>query len=213
MRLDPLKFNQVLNDLGQSFRLQRSAACPCMDPSIGTPKPNCKQCKGIGWIYGAMLTGNSGIASQKIQREWALFGLWQSGDMVLTIPSDSPLYEMGPYDKVVMLNSTEPVSLVRKRGIDDLQVVPWVQIERVFWLTGANQTLVEGSLPHVGLDGSLTWSGTVPPAGTQYSITGRRHPAYFMFHDLMQDRSHHHGQALPRRVVLRKIDLLGRQTS
>lgn len=213
MRLDPVKFSFMLNDLGQSFVLQRSASCPCLDVASGTPKPNCRQCKGIGWIYGAPITGNSGVAGQKIQREWALFGLWQSGDVVLTIPSDSPLYNMGPYDKVVMFNSSEPVSFVRKRGIDDLQIVPWVSIDRVFWLTGPNQTLVEGTIPKIADSGALTWSGTVPPAGAQYSITGRRHPSYFMFHDLMQDRSHHFGETLPRRVVLRKIDLLGRQTA
>jgi len=210
MQLEPVKFNALLNNLGQKFSMRRAAACPCVDPGTSAPKPNCRQCKGIGWLWGTAVVGLSGIASQKIQREWAMFGLWQSGDMVLTIQSDSPLYAGGPYDRFLMLNSTEPFSFVRKRGIDDIQPQPYVSIERVFWLTGANQAITEGTPPIINANGTLTWTGTAPPAQMQYSITGRKRPEYYLFHDLMQDRSHHQGAALPRRVVLRKFDLLGR---
>ena len=43
-----------------------------------------------------------------------------------------------------------------------------------------------------------------------YSMTGRRLPEYICYHDFPQDRAHHSGARLPRKVVLRKFDLLGR---
>lgn len=214
MQLDPAKFNVLLNNLGQSFGMRRASACPCLEIETNAPKPNCPQCKGIGWLWGASVTGTSGIASQKIQREWANFGLWQSGDVVLTIPSDSPLYVMGPYDRVVMLDSTEAFSFVRRRGIDDTQPVPWASIERVFWLD-EDEAQVVSTLPVISGLG-LVWGDpevdeTIPAPGQQYSITGRKHPEFYMLQELVQDRAHHHGRDLPRRVVLRKLDLLGRR--
>jgi hypothetical protein len=67
-------------------------------------------------------------------------------------------------------------------------------------------------LPIVTGGDSLTWSeeGGCPPAGVQFSVTGRRQQEYYIFRDLPQDRAHHGGAALPRRVVARRFDLFGR---
>lgn len=208
MRLDPTAFNRFLSGIGQRFSLKRASACPCVDPNTNAPKTDCAQCAGFGWTWGAAVTGMSGIASLKVQREWANFGLWQSGDVVLTIPSDSPVYAMGPYDRVTMLDSTEAFSFVRHRGIDDIQPVSWASIERVYWLDGS-EAIVEGGIPTFS-GGVLAWSDGAPPNGQQYSITGRKHPEYYMLQEFAQDRAHHQGLALPRRVVLRKLDLLAR---
>lgn len=210
MRFSTARFNLTISDLGQKFRMRKASACPCVDSGTGSPKPACKQCKGIGWLWGLPVEGLSGVASQKIHREWANMGLWQSGDMVLSIPSDSPIYAAGAYDRFLMLNSTEPFSVIRKRGVDDVQPVPFVSIDRVFWLTGPNQSIIEGTVPGINPDGSLSWYGLIPPSGTQYSITGRKHPEFFLFTELAQDRAHQQGLPLPRRVVIRKLDLLQR---
>jgi hypothetical protein len=210
-RLNPKAFNSFLNQIGQRFAYRTSAACPCVDRTTGAPRHDCAQCDGLGWIWDEPVTGISGIASQKIQRQWADFGIWEPGDTVLTIPSDSPLYAMGSYDRVVMLDSTEAFRVTRRRGIDDLRVFPVASIDRMFWLD-ANEAVVEAIVPTIASDFVLTFNPTPGnlPAGQQYSMSGRRHPEFFMFQDLAQDRSHHLGEDLPRRVVLRKFDLFGR---
>jgi hypothetical protein len=154
--------------------------------------------------------GDAGIAGAKVQREWAMMGMWEQGDVVLTLPSDSALYPMGQYDRVAMMNSSSPFSQTMADSTKKLNFAV-SEIDRIFWIAAGH--LVEGGIPNVGTDGALTWQAgqTPPPSGQQFSITGRKVPEYFCFSDIAQDRAHQHGSALPRRVVLRKFDLLGRK--
>lgn len=211
IRLNPRAFNSFLNRIGQRFAYRTSAACPCIDRSTGAPRHDCAQCDGIGWTWGDPVTGISGIAGQKIQRQWADFGIWEPGDVVLSIPSDSPMYAMGAYDRVIMLDSTEAFRITRRRGVDDIRPFPVASIDRVFWLD-ANENAVEAIPPTVSLSYELNFgaSSTSLLNGQQYSMSGRKHPEFFLFQDLAQDRSHHLGKDLPRRVVLRRFDLFGR---
>ena len=209
MQLDPSAFNQLLNDIGQRMSWRRAYACPCVNPQSGSPKATCPSCHGKGRTWAAAVLGLSGIAGTKVQREWAQFGQWESGDTVLTIPSDSPLYAMGPFDRVILLDNTEPFSFFLTRGRNDLLRCPNESIDRVFWLDGLGAP-VEGGIPLVSGDGVLTWLSGEPPDGTQYSITGRQKPEYFVYADLPATRAMHSGAALPRKVVLRKFDVMGR---
>lgn len=174
----------------------------------------------------------------RVAREWANFGLWESGDVVLTIPSDSPLYEAGEHDRLVMTDSSEPFSTLAtdrtpRPVITGDQLAPTVDdtdrlgdgwqavtvkigfapssISRIIWKEPGTEALVEGAIPTVTGGDSLTWSRPTgcPPVGVQFSITGRRHQEYYLFRDLPQDRAHHGGAALPRRVAARRFDLFG----
>jgi hypothetical protein len=193
--------------MGQRFAWRRSDACPCVNPHSGAPDPYCPHCGGKGRIWGAAVEGTCGIAGAKVQREWATFGVWEQGDVVLSIPSDSALYAMNQYDRAVMLNSTSPFSQV----MDGAKIGHHVaSIDRVFWLHPETRAIVEGGIPTVAVDGTLSWASGAPPEGVVYTITGRRSPEYFCWGEYPQDRAHHHGAALPRRVVLRKYDLMNR---
>jgi hypothetical protein len=209
MRLNPLAFNTFLAAIGQRMSWRKAYVCPCVNQSSGSPKPNCPTCKGKGRTWITAVEGMAGISGTKVQREWAQFGQWESGDTVLTLPSDSALYAMGQFDRVTLLDGSEPFSLSLVRGNNDVLRQKNESIERVFWLSLAGVP-VEGGIPTVGAEGALTWATGAPPAGTQYSITGRCRPEYFCFADLPSARAHHSGAALPRKVVLRKFDLLGR---
>lgn len=211
MRLSPAKFNAFLNNIGQDFSWRHSYSCPCIEEHSGAPDNHCGLCGGRGRIWEAAVDGKSGIAGQKVQRQWAEFGMWENGDVVLTIPSDSPLYAMGEFDRVVMTNSSQPFSMNRTRGVNDrLDFMKVLQIDRVFW-KDQDDNIVEGGIPVVDEDGNLSWpDGGAPQPGTQFSITGRKQPEYFCFQEFPQDRAHHFGADLPRRVVLRKWDLFGR---
>lgn len=209
MQLNPAEFNAHLNDLGQLFGWRPSFVCPCTLEHSGAADTECPQCLGRGHLWTAEQQGMSGIAGQKIQRQWAEFGLYQDGDVVLTVPSDSPLYAMGEYDRATMLHSSEPFSFGLTRGQNDQLWFAAVSVSRVFWLDD-NRQIVEGGIPTIAADGTLTWEAGEPPAFKLYSITGRRRPEYFCYRDFPQDRAHHSGRELPRKVVLRKFDLLGR---
>ena len=209
MRLSPERFNGWLGNIGQVFGWQRAYFCPCRDPHSGSPDMNCPHCFGKGYAWDGPIPSVSGIAGQKIQREWAQFGMWESGDVVLTIPSNSPMYAMGEFDRATMSHSSQPFSTYL-RSLD--QAMPWiiVSIDRVFWLNDGEA--VDLALPTISEDGrSLVWAapGPVPP-GVMLSVTGRRRPEYFCWGDFPSDRAHHSGADLPRRVVLRRFDLYGR---
>jgi hypothetical protein len=210
VKLDAGSFNAFLATIGHMFSWRRAYACPCINPHSNAAKPGCPLCAGKGRQWVAAVDGLAGIAGQKIQLAWAQFGNAELGDVVLTIPSDSPLYDIGAFDRVVMKNSSTPFSLVFTRGSNDVLRYPLAVVDRVFWLNDAGTVVIEGGIPTVSSAGALTWATGEPPTGRQYTITGRFHPEYFVFSDYPQDRAHHQGEPLPRRVVLRKFDLLGK---
>lgn len=155
----------------------------------------------------------AGMAGQKVQQRWQQMGQWQDGDAVVTIGSDSPMYEMGKYDRVLMLNSTDYFSLVLTHGGPQEKIhEPVEKVTRVFWLNAQGNAIVEGAaFPKVNADGSLTWPGSgAPPLGTQFSVTGTRFTEYFCWDQFPSDRNEHSGARLPKRVVLRRFDLFGR---
>lgn len=209
MRLSPTAFNRHLNGLGQSFDWRRGYACPCVNPNSGQAKANCKQCAGKGRLWGDAVTGTAGVVSQSRLRNYATFGVWDADDMMLSIPSDSPLYAMGQYDRVEAKNRTEPFSINFIRGLNDKIHFDVVSLERCFRLD-AQENIVELPLPTINPDGSFSWASGAPPAQAQFSLTGRRRPEYYCYLELPTDRPMQQGSPLPRKVVLRRFDLFGR---
>lgn len=234
MRLNPAAFNSHLNHIGQQFMWRKSFRCPCVNPNSGAAKPGCPVCSGKGSIWNPAVAAVAGMAGQKIQQRWQQMGQWQDGDAVVTIGSDSPMYEMGKYDRVLMLNSTDYFSLVLTHGGPQEKIhEPVEKIKRVFWLKPDGSGIFEGGIPTVNADGTLAWNNTYPlyangiyptdgsqvangttngepPIGVQYSITGTRFSEYFIWDQFPSDRNEHSGARLPKRVVLRRFDLFGR---
>jgi len=208
MRFSVNKFNRLLNNLGQALLWQRAYDCPCADPDSGAARYDCPQCHHTGIIWTDAVMTRAALAGQKVQRAWTQFGLYENGDVVLTLPSDSALYAMGEFDRVIFNDSSVPFSIKLIRGDEALPFVV-VKFDRVFWLD-ENDQIIEGEIPDVSDDGRLSWATSEPPLNTQYSITGRKRPEYFCWGDFPQDRAHHGGAALPRRVVLRFFELFRR---
>ena len=212
--LSPDRFNAVLNaeqGAGQHMLWRRAAVCPCRDPISGAAVQACVTCAGKGVTWAAAVRAWAGAASMKVMREWAQFGLWESGDVVVSIPSDSPLYAAGEQDRVTMTDSSEPFSVVLSApSVGPLPFIAF-QVDRAFWLDTGLNIVNAPALPSIAADGSLAWpTGAAPAAGAQFSLSGRKRPEYYLFRDLPQDRAHFGGTPLPRRVALRKFDLFGR---
>jgi len=125
---------------------------------------------------------------------------------VLTIGSDSPVYAVGPFDRVTMAQGSVPFSVVVAPG--DRLKFPIIAVDSAVRLeAGAPVALDASEMPAVDPAGDLAWP---QPLGSPVSLSGRRLPEYFCFAEFPQDRAFHHGAALPRRVVMRKFDLFGR---
>lgn len=152
------------------------------------------------------------MAGAKTQREWAQFGVYESGDVVVTIGSDQPMYTMGQFDRVTALNATNQFSVVLTHGAPVERLLMTVNaIDRVFWLTTDGTAVVEGGIPVVAPNGTLTWpNGGAPPAGAKYTISGAKTLEYFCYGNFPSNRNEQSGSPLPKRVVLRDFDLFNR---
>ncbi len=149
----------------------------------------------------------------KLQRMWADFGGMVNGDVVLSIPSDSGLYAITEFDRVVLTQSEQPFDHTYVHDGSDVVDFPVTSIKSVRWIDPTSNTLVTGSLPSVSASGVLTWVTGAPPAGASYTLVGHRNPEYFCYGDFPRDRHHQHGLALPRLVVLREFDLFSRESN
>jgi hypothetical protein len=212
MQLNAEAFARHLDGFAEQFKYRKAYACPCLNPTSSAPQANCPACLGKGWLWSLPIDADCAVASSKVQLEWSKMGNWESGDLVLSIPYTSVLYGIAQFDRVVQLTSTDERALVLVRGSERERLQGAVkQVLRTFWFADDGQTPVEGGIPTVGGDGRLAWPATgAPPAGKKYSITYCRYTEYYCFGEFSNDRKKHGGALLPRRVVLRRFDLLGR---
>lgn len=209
MKLDPKRFNRFLGQIGQHITWRKADTCPCRDPNSGAPNPDCTVCAN-GVIWADEKKTYLALSGQKLQQQWAVFGSWQKGDVVCTLPSDSKAYGMGERDRVRFDDSTQPFSLnYVNSGTIKLDYIVTC-FERLFWLDDNLTTAIDGSLPTVKNDGTLVFGAKAPPSGKQFTVTGRRNPEYYAFMEFPQDRAHFGGEDLPRRIVLRNFDLFKR---
>jgi len=215
MQLSPDRFNDLLSNIGQSILWRRAYLCPCRDAHSAAARQGCPVCAGIGMYWGSAQAAVVGLSGMQAQQQWAQFGAYENGDVVVTLPSDSPVYDLADHDRVVFTHSTIGFVQIFRRGIDDEPLpFPVQSIERLFWLDTDGQTEIDGDIPISDENGYLRWPGAAPhsPApGQQYSLVGRKNTEYFVaLSSMVQDRAHHHGARLPRKCVLRRWDLYGR---
>ena len=209
MQLSPSAFNDFLNCVGQHFDWRSAYACPCINPHSGSPDQSCPHCLGKGRFWSEPVLGTAGIVGQSQLKKFSQLGVWEDGDTMLSIPSDSPLYDIAQYDRVIAINRSEPFSINLISGINDSLRFSVLSLDRVFWID-ADKNLIENDIPVVGPGGTLIWGAEHPPSQVTFSLTGRRVPEYFVYMDIPFDRPFFHGVKLPRRVVLRRFDLYGR---
>lgn len=199
--------------MGQEVLWRRSYACACVNPDTGAPDPKHVACKGKGRIWNAPVKTVIGIPSHSTYAKLIAAGLWDSGDMALTIPRSSPMWAAGGrFDRITMLNGTDVFSLPLKRGAPSERLLfKPATITRVFWLDPTTREPVDGPIPTVDDDGVITWGAGAPAAGVSYSMTGTRYPEYFIFDQYPSNRNEHSGAQLPKKVQLRRFDLFNRK--
>ncbi len=153
MRLNPARFNRFLAGIGQDLAWRPSHACPCVRAYSGAADPSCRHCAGKGRRWDTAIACHAGIVSHEIARKYAPMGLLDAGDVLLVIPSDSPVYAIGEFDRVVMTDRTEPFSLNLIPGSNVLRFDP-VSIHAVTWLNARGE-LVDGLFRFATPDGAV----------------------------------------------------------
>lgn len=213
MQFNAGAFDSFLAGIGQRVTWRRSYSCACTSPTSGAADPKHALCSGKGRLWEAPIETVTGVAKQDTVAEWMQSGLYENGDMVLSIPQASPLYDAGQFDRVMMLNSTDVFSQPMTRGaVNERMLFVPASITRCFWLNPADKNqIVEGGIPVVSDTGHLSWpNGGEPPPAMVYSLTGTKYDEYFVFAQLPSDRNQHSGMRLPKRVIARRWDLFGR---
>lgn len=214
MQLNPDAFAALLDNFAEPFVYRKAYACPCINPNSGSPAANCEHCAAKGWLWTEPEPAEAAVCSSSVQLEWAKMGNWESGDMVVSIPYTSSLYRIAQFDRLTPLANTDQRSLALVRGAPKERLHGTVSgVLRVFWFDDAG-SVVEGLLPNVAPNGTLSWpDGGAPPVGKSYSITYGRYSDYYCFGPFSNDRHKHGGLLLPRKMVMRRFDLLGRTPS
>lgn len=205
MQLSPSRFNAFLHRIGQNLTWAQSSRCPCAEPYSGSPDPACDHCQGIGYRWSGPVATFAGVVSRDLSKQYGQMAEIEAGDVMLVIPGNEPIYAIQEYDRVVMSDRTERWALVKTRGRAERLRFDPLTVDRAEWLDG--DTIISGLPDSFGRDG-VTWATGGPPQGVSYSIGGTRHPEFYCYLNLPLDRPHHGGAALPRRVVLRRMDLL-----
>lgn len=215
MRFHQTRFDRMLSNMGQQMLYWRAWGCSCVNAASGAPDPKCQLCLGKGHFYDSPVPTRAAQASQKIQGNWAKGGRFETGDLVLSVPSTSAIWAAGQFDRVTMLDADERFSMPMTRGAPTERLPFKVKdIARVFWKHPQTGVLVEGGIPTFDpKTGRPAWTDREPPAGVTYSLTGNRFVEYFIYQDLPTSRAFHDGTQLPKHVVLRKYDLLGRRVN
>lgn len=212
MRLNPGAFDGFLSGIGQRVAWRRSYACACANPDSGAPDPKHALCNGKGRLWVDPIETVVGVTRQQVNAETAASGMYENGDMTVTIPQNSPMWECGRFDRIMLLNSTDIFSKPMTRGAPNERLLFSVEsLVRAFVLDPITRVDVDIPLPVVDANGNVSWPANNGPApGVKYSLTGVKYDEYFIFTQYPSDRNEHSGARLPKRLMARAWDLFGR---
>jgi hypothetical protein len=224
------KFEIMIFRRGRLVRWQEATICSCWDNQSGNPSFSCKACRGVGYTYGtAPYDGQALVTSITSDKEYQDSGAFQAGDAIMTVPrrypvklsngnidntlfTANPMFDIGMYDLVTLLDDEYKTSEVLTKGVErrgvaadtllNATITRIKQVRKVVSTTGVVTTYLQGT--DFLLNGNvIQWIGTNKPnVGENYSVVYFHRPIYRVFTTLPKPR-HQDGQDLPRYVALR----------
>lgn len=212
MRLSPGLFNRQLAVMGQAVLWRRASLCPCAgrDHYSGGPSQDCPVCTGRGWAWGAGVPSRAGVVGAGAKRKQADFGQWEDGEVSLSVPSDTPLWNAGERDRVEFADGDMGFQLaLRNSGAPRIDFTP-VRFERCFWLRAGDTAFREADPPKWDkATGFLSWPANSirPDAGEHFTLVGRKRPDFQVVASLPIARAHFNGLPLPRLLKCVRTDL------
>jgi len=98
----PEEFDRVILQHGKRLVWRKAMLCPCIRAESGQADLNCTDCDGSGYIYVDPLAIQAHMASfSKNTRIYEKFGLWQSGEVQVTVQQ---AYRLGYRDSLEMID-------------------------------------------------------------------------------------------------------------
>lgn len=213
MFLSPPRFNRQLAEMGQAMLWQRAHLCPCREAHSGSARPDCPVCAGRGTFWTEPVPSRAGVVGARARRQFDAFGQWQDGDVLISIPADTPLWGAGENDRVVFADGHQTFQAHMTNDGSARLREPVIRLDRCYWLGPNGLGVVECSLPRLDrTTGALDWADltTAPDPGGQFVVIGAKRPEFFFWREVPISRSHFNGLPLPKRAVLKKFDLFGR---
>jgi len=206
----PDRLNTMLQLIGQAATWERASRCPCRSTRTGGADVACVVCKGVGWIWDAPQPCSFGVSGSTPSRKFAAFAEWEDGDVLLTIPSDSPAYDMGERDRITLTDSSLRSAEVLTRGTQDtLRYRKPIAILTVWAIVNTIRKEYYESIDYL-MDGpTIRWLTDPFPAGQPYSVLYRARPEYFVYRELAGDRPMG-GRSMPRKVHVKLMELWNR---
>lgn len=212
MRLSPARFNQQLDEQGQRMLWRRARVCPCRDMSSGSgaAKPGCPICEGLGTFWDKGIMAQAGVVGAKTLRQFSDFGKWEDGDVMISIPSNTPMWRAGENDRITFMDGHRPFQVALENdGMAKLRFRAQ-RIERCFWLGPNGTAIIECEVPRIDpATNFLSWASqaNAPDPGAQFTVAGLRYPDYFLWREVPMSRAHYNGLDFPKRVTLKLFDL------
>lgn len=169
-------FDAMIEKHGYYLDLYHSIPCPCLDPSTGSPDPNCPYCKH-GWQYYGQEEIKGIVQNISVEKQFAETAGYLLGSMMLTVAGETNL---AYHDRIVNRKSIIPFAEILTRGIGDTDRprFPIVQTLRVLGKNGA--VYLPGTDFSIDGDGNLQWlaAGSCPAEGEYYSAAYQMHPSW-----------------------------------
>lgn len=234
-RLHADKYEQLIARRGRDVKWQQASLCSCWNLDSGQPSYSCNACRGKGYTYETPVIERALVMSITQSKDFdESAGVFEVGDAVMTVPKrvftayfapqnqsgvptfvydhDSPMFEIGMYDLVTLMDDEHRTSEVLIKGeamygrpadtvLND-EVTSIQSIRQSDPDTGT-VTVFEPETDYIHTGGLIEWvAGRGPLDGTQYSVTYKHRPVYTVLIPLPKPR-HQDGQDLPRYVALR----------
>jgi hypothetical protein len=237
VKLHADKYEQMIARRGRVVRWREAIVCSCWNLDSGQPAYSCPACYGLGYTYEDPQEEKvllMSIAHSKGYEEMA--GLFEIGDAVLVVPKrvfevipnptntsgvetlrytrDNPVFEVGQFDIITVLDDEYKTSEIIQKGIpmygrlaDTLINEDVTEVRKV-----RRTSLEEGKVYEYdkGVDfeverNRIVWKedGNQPSEGEKYSVLYTHRPSFTVLTQLPEQR-YQDGQDLPKKVVLRQ---------
>ena len=233
VRIHVDKFDLMIARRGRDVKWQQAILCSCWSDS-GQPNYQCLACHGKGYIYDDPVISRALVTSITANKEFEeTMGVFDVGDAVMTVPKNvyapmvgpngtttyiyshpNPMYNIGMYDLVTLLDDEYKTSELVVRGLDwygkpadtllNEDVTEIITIRKMDPQTGEVVKFTEG-VDFMVNGNKIEWLGVhpnEPNSGEKYSVTYKHRPVYIVLTNLPKPR-HQDGQDLPRYVALR----------
>jgi hypothetical protein len=228
------KYEQLIDRRGRPIMWEEAVMCTCWDFRSGQPLYSCRACNGKGYIYMEPVESNALVMSVNLSKDFQdMAGVFEVGDAVMTVPKhipkklynggydmsdieDNPMYDIGLWDRVTLLDDEYKSSEILIKGIPmDSRPADTLRNDKITGVKSIqkyNKNTGEATYYELGIDfavqgSKINWidMANSPSEGEQYSVVYFHRPIYIVTATLPKPR-HQDGQDLPRYVALRYLD-------